>query len=504
MHTSSVKPFILGVCTTLFAVWLVSPHGNGGAIKKTSILRRQTPEATDDGGAHSPTGKHLILDMYDINGDILNNEQHLRDVSIKLVRDIGMTMLSIQSHKLEPQGVSITVTLSESHFTIHTWPEHGVALVDLFTCGRTDILPNIGKVASSFGGDLQHAKWALHPRGAQQLSDVESYVTSNQHFSKQLLYQGRSQYQAIEVWQSTDPKESPTTANLLFLDGVLQSSTADEHVYHESLVHPAMFAHPTGAQRVAVLGGGEGATVRELLKYKSIDEVVMVELDRGVIDASLQFLPQMNDCGFGARGAYKNCFNDSRVRLVVGDAFQWFSSQFPDTACDTASEVDKFDVIVLDLLDPELSPDSDFARHLYSKEMMGSLACALRHNGVFVVQLGRSPEPGNVEDIARLRFKTNIIDTIGKHYHEHGTFVYDSYVPSYHGKWTFVLGCRTAACVEKFTEKDAAKVQAAMHAPLVSGATFKYLDARVMQSLQHEPRSYTELFSGAEVRRQLV
>lgn len=87
------------------------------------------------------------------------------------------------------------------------------------------------------------------------------------------------------------------------------------------------------------------------------------------------------------KGVYKNCFEDPRTTLVIDDAFKWFDRQFPHSACKSTTDKNKFDVIILDLLDPELIPDAPFAEKLYSKEMMKNLACALKDDGVFVSQV---------------------------------------------------------------------------------------------------------------------
>jgi spermidine synthase len=87
----------------------------------------------------------------------------------------------------------------------------------------------------------------------------------------------------------------------LYLDGVTQSSTGDEKLYHEHLIHPAMLAHPSGAQRVAILGGGEGASLREVLKHDTVTEVFMIEIDEAVVNASVDQLHQLNNCAFGSQ-----------------------------------------------------------------------------------------------------------------------------------------------------------------------------------------------------------
>ena len=81
-------------------------------------------------------GRHVIYEMQDGNPNLLNNEEFVKDALKQAAEDSGATLLSIVSHKFEPQGVTAVALLSESHISIHTWPEHGYAAVDAFTCGE--------------------------------------------------------------------------------------------------------------------------------------------------------------------------------------------------------------------------------------------------------------------------------------------------------------------------------------------------------------------------------
>lgn len=81
-------------------------------------------------------GRHVIYEMQDGNPNLLNDEEFIKDALKKAAEDSGATLLSIISHKFEPQGVTAVALLSESHISIHTWPEHGYAAVDAFTCGE--------------------------------------------------------------------------------------------------------------------------------------------------------------------------------------------------------------------------------------------------------------------------------------------------------------------------------------------------------------------------------
>src|SRR3970282_2718085 len=117
------------------------------------------------------------------------------------------------------------------------------------------------------------------------------------------VYSGQSKFQTIEV------VESPKFGKMLILDGKIQSAALDEHIYHEALVHPAMLMHPH-PRRVLILGGGEGAALREVLRYGMVEQVVMVDLDEEVVALCRQHLPEIAG----------KAFEDPRATLVTEDA----------------------------------------------------------------------------------------------------------------------------------------------------------------------------------------
>ncbi|MEY3749664.1 MAG: hypothetical protein RLZZ631_255 [Cyanobacteriota bacterium] len=83
----------------------------------------------------APVGKHCILELYDCSAHKLDDEAFLRSTITSAVQLAGATLLNLISHKFEPQGVTGLALLSESHLSIHTWPESRYAAVDVFTCG---------------------------------------------------------------------------------------------------------------------------------------------------------------------------------------------------------------------------------------------------------------------------------------------------------------------------------------------------------------------------------
>lgn len=132
---------------------------------------------------------------------------------------------------------------------------------------------------------------------------------------------------------------------VLFLDGMMQSTRYGNAAYHESLVHPAMFSHK-GPKRVAIIGGGEGATLREVLKHNTVETAVMIEIDQIMMDTARTTLPDWNDCSH-LEGSNGNCMDDPRAKIYTEDAFKWFSDRY---AANPESGEEHFDVIIMDAL----------------------------------------------------------------------------------------------------------------------------------------------------------
>ena len=80
-------------------------------------------------------GRHLLLEVYDIEYNLLNDGTSLQETMEKGIKRAGMTILNIFRHCFVPQGVTIVIALSESHVSCHTWPEEGAIAIDVYTCG---------------------------------------------------------------------------------------------------------------------------------------------------------------------------------------------------------------------------------------------------------------------------------------------------------------------------------------------------------------------------------
>lgn len=165
-----------------------------------------------------------------------------------------------------------------------------------------------------------------------------------------ILYHKKSKFQDIMVF------ENPFFGKVLVLDGVVQITERDEFFYHEMLVHVVMNSHPD-PKKVIVIGGGDGGTVREVLKHRSVEKVYFIEIDREVIDVSKKFFP-----------AVASGMKDRRVEIKCMDGAEFVKGRKSDI---DAVIVDSTDIV-------------GFAKSLFTKKFFGSILDCLTEDGMFV------------------------------------------------------------------------------------------------------------------------
>ena len=110
-------------------------------------------------------------------------------------------------------------------------------------------------------------------------------------FSRSKLYSKKSKFQNIEIF------DHDFFGKVLRIDGCFQTSELDEYLYHEPLVQFALFSHPT-PKKVLIIGGGDGGSLEEVIKHKDVEKIIMVELDKEVVEVSKKFLNQINKNAF--------------------------------------------------------------------------------------------------------------------------------------------------------------------------------------------------------------
>ena len=154
--------------------------------------------------------------------------------------------------------------------------------------------------------------------------ETTTAVEGHMHAIVRTIVSAQTKFQQVEIM------ETASYGKCLVLDGRIQSSQADEFIYHEALVHPGLLAHPR-PQRGMVIGGGEGATVREILRHKTITDCLMVDIDGEVVEECKKHLPEM----------HQGAFEDKRTELRHEDARAYL---------ERTSET--FDFISIDLVEP--------------------------------------------------------------------------------------------------------------------------------------------------------
>ena len=176
-------------------------------------------------------------------------------------------------------------------------------------------------------------------------------------FVDNIVYAISSPYQRIVVTKGK-------TGHALFLNGNLQFNSFDEYRYHEALVHPAFAAFEGEPKRVLVLGGGDGLALREILKYKSVEHVQLVDLDPMMTGLSKAF-PTLGELNH-------HSFDDPRVSVANGDAFVWLDN----------NQIEPFDIAIVDFPDP-----NNYALgKLYSTRFYNLLKQKLKLNSAVVIQ----------------------------------------------------------------------------------------------------------------------
>lgn len=167
------------------------------------------------------------------------------------------------------------------------------------------------------------------------------------------LYEEQTPYQLLEVYQTTH------FGRILALDGYIMLSERDNFIYHEMMVHPALFSHPD-PRRVAIIGGGDCGSLREVLKHPGVEEAWQVEIDERVTRASERFFPDLCSAN-----------DDPRARFEFTDGIAWMEAREPGS----------LDVIIVDSTDP-LGPAAGLFRAPFYR------AChrALGENGLLVQQ----------------------------------------------------------------------------------------------------------------------
>ena len=388
-------------------------------------------------------GRHILVEFSGCSPEIMNSVSTIENAMVDAAQKAGATVINSTFHHFSPYGVSGVVVIQESHLAIHTWPEYGYAAVDLFTCGDEvdpwvsfDFLNEVFeaknysamemnrgslKLLNHLDFDANSAREEISNRVNPQkftrnvwFTDKDDDQALSLRYTGDVLYKEQSDFQEVKVL------ETYKYGKMLTLDQMVMTTEADEFHYHEMISHPVMNTFED-AKNILVIGGGDGGTVREFLKYKHVENVTMVEIDEKVIEASKLHLPDI-----------AASFDDPRLDLKIADGIQ-----FVNDAGDNL-----YDLVIVDGSDP-VGP----AEGLFSVSFYKNCYRVLKNKGVLLTQ-GESPK-FNEKVFADL--SVVLKDIFGKE----NTAVSLFYVPTYPtGMWSFQWGLKGDVCHPNSIDKQ--------------------------------------------------
>jgi spermidine synthase len=375
-------------------------------------------------------GNHILVEFMNCDPHIMNDVAAIEKDMVAAAQKAGATVINSTFHHFSPYGVSGVVVIQESHLAIHTWPEYGYAAVDLFTCGEMDAWISFDWLKEAFGAksysalEMKRGSVKLLQRNDFDMTSMRQkasewanpdFYTRNVWFTDKddmqalsLRFTGEVFYDVQSPFQRVRILESYKYGKMLALDDMVMTTIQDEFHYHEMISHPAMFTHGN-AKNILVIGGGDGGSIREILRHEGVEKVTMVEIDGEVIKACKEFLPEI-----------ANSFDHPKLELLVDDGIEFIKNAKPES----------YDIIIVDGSDP-VGP----AEGLFSVEFYTNCYNALKKDGIMLAQ-GESPK---FNEKAFTELNHTLQDIFGENKAPISLF----FVPTYPtGMWCFQYGIK--------------------------------------------------------------
>ena len=370
-------------------------------------------------------GRHIIVEYYDCTPDILNDVVKIEKSMEHAAEEAGATIINSTFHHFSPYGVSGVVVIQESHLAIHTWPEYGYASVDLFTCGDTvnpwvsyQMLKESFQAAHGSAVELSRGEMALLKRKSfdvKAMRDEKSSTDGNPIRTRDVWFTERDDKIALSLkhdgklydvqsdFQKVSIYNTQAYGNMLTLDGMVMTTEKDEYVYHEMITHVPALTHPQ-PKRVLIIGGGDGGTAREMLRHEQLEQVVMVEIDEKVIEASKLHLPTI-----------ASALDHPKLDLIVDDGIKYVNEAADES----------FDIVIVDSTDP-VGP----AEGLFTVDFYQQVHRILSKDGIMITQ-SESPRFNN-------KVFKEIYQTYKSIFGQDQVHCYLAYIPTYPtGMWSF-------------------------------------------------------------------
>ena len=243
----------------------------------------------------------------------------------------------------------------------------------------------------------------INPQSYKWFFETTTPVEGHMHAIVRTIAALQTKFQQAEIM------ETASYGKVLVLDGRIQSSQGDEFIYHDALVHPGMLTTEDPPRTALVIGGGEGATLREVLRYPSITRAVMVDIDGEVVDLCRRHLPEM----------HQGAFEDPRSEVRHEDARGYLEKT-----------ADRFDFISLDLVEPLVEGP---ACMLFTKEFYTLVRDRLTPGGTMTMQAGMTK-------VGELDFYTAIHRTLREVFPV--VAGYQAFISCFGTPWGFMVASR--------------------------------------------------------------
>lgn len=397
-------------------------------------------------------GRHILVEFHGCSAEILNDVPRIEHDMLEAATRSGATIINSVFHHFSPFGVSGVIVIQESHLAIHTWPEYRYAAVDLFTCGDS-VNPWVSYESLKTAFEAEHGSAIELNRGQLELlektdidlgdmrdvatnklmppkhsrsvwfTDRDDNIALSIRHRGDRLFQEKSPYQLVEIYDTFK------YGKMLTVDKMVMCSEKDESAYHEMIIHVPMLANPT-AKKVLVIGGGDGGSVREILRHPQVESVTMVEIDEVVVRASREFLPSLS-----------SSLDDPKLNLIIGDGISYLEQL----------EDESFDFIVVDSSDP-VGPSVG----LFSAEFYKNVYRALTPNGMIAAQ-SESPRFNQAAFV-------DLSHCLQKVFSPENVHTYLAFIQTYPtGMWSFTYGTKSGIHPVNDLNAEAATQFAKMH-----------------------------------------
>jgi len=312
-------------------------------------------------------GSHLMLDFVNITSIDLDSLPEVDKVLRQCIIDCEATIVNTQVKKFEPQGLSILYLLSESHFSIHTWPEDKACAIDFYHCGPTE-RTRLGKaeeILCSFFGWENCSGSILIDRGASRQTLLNNYYHSATLYKDfKLIHREKTQFQDLRVYDSKE------MGRVLSLDGMIQITDQLDDNYTVDLSR-LIVQKGERYENLLIIGAGDMVIPNYLLKNGdfNIGKVTVVEIDEKVYENTLKYFKGLEETN--------KFISTGRLEVIFADGAKYLKARKEEGVTFDGIIIDNSDVFIFD------GP----AASLFTSEFYSNIHACLKKGAAFSQQV---------------------------------------------------------------------------------------------------------------------